>query len=275
MRIDAHHHFWKYDPKEYGWISDKMKVIRRDFLAKDLEAAARSAGVEGVVSVQARQTLEETPFLLDIAAKSKLIWGVVGWVPLVDPKVETHLEKFAANKRLKAVRHVLQDEPANALMDDVAFNAGIAKLEKFNLVYDVLIFERHLEQAIRFVDKHPKQVFVLDHIAKPRIKDGLVEPWAKHLKELARRPNLYCKISGMATEADWAKWTATGMQPYIDTVINAFTPKRLMFGSDWPVLLVASDYKRWADTVQGGISKLSATEQNRIWGGTAAEAYKL
>ena len=275
MRIDAHHHFWKYDPKEYGWISDKMKVIRRDFLAKDLEAAARSAGVEGVVSVQARQTLEETPFLLDIAAKSKLIWGVVGWVPLVDPKVETHLEKFAANKRLKAVRHVLQDEPANALMDDSAFNAGIAKLEKFNLVYDVLIFERHLEQAIRFVDKHPKQVFVLDHIAKPRIKEGLLEPWAKHIKELARRPNLYCKISGMATEADWAKWTATGMQPYIDTVINAFTPKRLMFGSDWPVLLVASDYKRWADTVQGGISKLSTTEQNRIWGGTAAEAYKL
>ncbi len=241
----------------------------------NLEAAARTAGVEGVVSVHARQILEETTFLLDIAAKSRLIWGVVGWVPLVDPKVEVHLERFAANRRLKGVRHVLQDEPANALMDDPKFNAGISKLAKFNLVYDVLIFERHLEQAIRFVDKHPKQIFVLDHIAKPRIKDGILEPWAKHIKELARRPNLYCKISGMATEADWANWTATGMQPYIDTVLGAFTPKRLMFGSDWPVLLVASDYKRWADTLEAGIAKLSTAERNRIWGGTAAEPYKL
>jgi len=275
MRVDAHHHFWKYDPIEYAWIGGKMKVIRRDFLAKDLEAEAKRAGVEGAVSVQARETLEETAFLLDIAAQSKIIWGVVGWVPLVDPKVEAHLEKFASNKRLKGVRHVLQDEPANALMDDTRFDAGISKLPKFNLVYDVLIYERHLEQAIRFVDKHPNQVFVLDHIAKPRIKDGVMEPWAKHIKELARRPNIYCKISGMATEADWAKWTATGMQPYIDTVLAAFTPQRLMFGSDWPVLLVASEYKRWADTVQSAISKLSTEEQKRIWGATAAEAYKL
>ncbi|MBM3798009.1 MAG: hypothetical protein FJW31_29120, partial [Acidobacteria bacterium] len=155
MRVDAHHHFWKYDPVEYGWISEPMKAIRRDFLAKDLAAAMKSAGVEGAVSVQARQTVEETQFLLDIAAKAKIIWGVVGWVPLVDPKVEVHLEKFAANKRLKGVRHVLQDEPANALMDDKAFHAGIAKLERFNLVYDVLIYERHLEQAIRFIDQHP------------------------------------------------------------------------------------------------------------------------
>lgn len=275
MRVDAHHHFWKYDPKEYGWIGEPMKVIRRDFLAKDLEAAAKMAGVEGVVSVQARQTIEETAFLLDIAAKSLLIWGVVGWAPLVDPKVEATLEKFKSQRKLKGVRHVLQDEPANALMDDPKFNAGVSKLAKLNLVYDVLIFERHLEQAIRFVDKHPNQVFVLDHIAKPRIKEGVLEPWAKHIKELARRPNLYCKISGMATEADWTKWTASGMQPYIDTVLAAFTPKRLMFGSDWPVLLVASDYKRWADTVGAAIAKLSTTEQNRIWSGTAAEAYRL
>ena len=275
MRIDAHHHFWKYDPKEYGWISDAMKVIRRDFLAADLEAAAKTAGVEGAVSVQARQTLEETTFLLDIAAKARIIRGVVGWVPLVERDVEKHLAKFAANPRLKGVRHVLQDEPANALMDDAAFNAGIAKLPRFKLVYDVLIFERHLEQAIRFVDKHPNQVFVLDHVAKPRIKDGILEPWARQIKELARRPNIYCKISGMATEADWSRWTATGMQPYIDTVLAAFTPKRLMFGSDWPVMLVASDYGRWAATVGGAIGKLSAAEQNRIWGETAVEAYKL
>ncbi len=275
MRVDAHHHFWKYDPVAYGWISEPMKAIRRDFLAKDLAAAMKSAGVEGAVSVQARQTVEETQFLLDIAAKAKIIWGVVGWVPLVDPKVEAHLEKFAANKRLKGVRHVLQDEPANALMDDTAFHAGIAKLERYNLVYDVLIFERHLEQAIRFIDQHPKQVFVLDHVAKPRIKDGIREPWARLMKEFAKRPNTYCKISGMVTEADWAKWTATGMQPYIDTVIEAFTPKRLMFGSDWPVMLVASDYKRWVDTVAGAIAKLSKTEQARVWGQTAAEAYKL
>jgi L-fuconolactonase len=275
MRVDAHHHFWKYDPVEYAWIGETMKVIRRDFLAKDLEAAAATAGIEGAVSVQARETLEETQFLLDIAAQSKIIQGVVGWVPLAGSNVEAHLEKFAADKRFKGVRHVLQDEPANELMDDATFNAGIAKLPEFNLVYDVLIYERHLEQAIRFVDKHPNQVFVLDHVAKPRIKDGVMEPWAKHIKELARRPNLYCKISGMATEADWAQWTATGMQPYIDTVLAAFTPQRLMFGSDWPVLLAASDYKRWADTVQDAISRLSPDEQKRIWGATATEAYKL
>lgn len=275
MRIDAHHHFWKFDPVEYGWLGEKMKALRRDFLASDLEAAAKTAGVDGVVSVQVRQTLGENEFMLDIADRAGIVRGVVGWAPLVEADVETHLERFAAHPKFKGVRYILQDEPANALMDDADFNRGVSKLSQFNLVYDVLIYERHLEQAIRFVDRHPNQVFVLDHVAKPRIKDGVREPWATLMRELARRPNLYCKISGMATEAAWETWTSTDIEPYIDVVLEAFTPRRLMFGSDWPVMLVASDYPRWAVTVEGAIAKLSAGEQARIWSGTAVEAYRL
>lgn len=275
MKIDAHHHFWKYDPKEYGWIGDNMKAIRRDFLVRELTAALRSAGVDGAVSVQARQTLEETRWLLEIASREKIIRGVVGWVELANPKVDADLEKFASNKKLRGVRHVLQEEPANQLMDDPKFNAGIAKLRRHGLVYDVLIFERHLKQAVRFIDKHPGQVFVLDHVAKPKIKEHVLGDWVNGIREFAKRPNTYCKISGMVTEADWKNWKPVDLKPYIATVIDAFTPKRLMFGSDWPVALVASDYKRWHDTVAVEVRSLTAAEQERFWSGTAVEAYKL
>ncbi|MFN7924478.1 MAG: amidohydrolase family protein [Bryobacteraceae bacterium] len=275
MRIDSHHHLWKYGIQEYGWIGDDMKAIQRDFLAPELAAALKSGGIDGAVTVQARETLEETRWLLGIAAKAPIIKGVVGWVELVNPKVEADLEKFSADKKLKGVRHVLQAEPANQLMDDPRFNAGVEKLDKHGLVYDVLIFERHLKQAIAFVDRHPRQRFVLDHVAKPKIKEHVLEPWRTLMKDLAKRPNIYCKISGMATEADWKGWTAADMKPYIDTVLEAFGPKRLMFGSDWPVMLVASPYRKWVDTVAAAIGKLSAAEQARIWGETAAEAYRL
>jgi len=275
MKIDSHHHLWNYDPVEYGWIDDTMKVIRRDFLPEHLRAEIAAVGVDGVVSVQARQNLAETQWLLDFASQHDFIKGVVGWVELVSPKVGAELERFAANPKLKSIRHVVQGEPDDNFILREDFNRGIRELKRFNLVYDILILERHLPPTINFVDAHPDQVFVLDHIAKPRIKAGVFEPWNKNLRELAQRPNVYCKASGLVTEADFATWTEPQLQRYFDFALAAFGPKRLMFGSDWPVCLVACGFARWHKLVSDWISKLSLAEQSRILGGTAVEAYRL
>jgi L-fuconolactonase len=276
MLIDSHHHLWKYSAAEYAWISPEMAVIKRDFLPPQLEELMHHFGIEGTVAVQARQTIEETSWLLSLADKHPLIRGVVGWVPLTEgAEVKRHLERFASNPRLRGVRHVIHDEadPRYILRED--FNAGIGTLPEFKLRYDILIFERHLPAAIEFVDRHPKQIFIVDHIAKPRIKDKVLSPWDRNMRELAKRQNVYCKLSGMATEADLATWTLQDLQPYIDVVLDAFGPKRLMYGSDWPVLLRAGDYARWFDTVNAAIGKLTKAEQDRIMGGTAAEAYGI
>lgn len=275
MKIDSHHHFWRYDPIEYGWLDDAMKSIRRDFLPEHLRSEIAAAGVGGVVSVQARQCLAETQWLLDLAAQNDFIKGVVGWVNLSSPSVGADLERFSQNAKLKSVRHVIQGEPDDdfILRDD--FNRGVSGLKRFNLAYDILIFERHLPQTIKFVDAHPHQVFVLDHLAKPRIKENLFEPWNRNLRELARRPNVYCKISGLVTEADYARWNEAQLRPYFEAALEAFGPPRLMFGSDWPVCLVACGYARWHKLVSGWIFSLTAGEQARILGGTASEAYRL
>jgi len=226
--------------------------------------------------VQARQTLEETEWLLGLAQEHQLIRGVVGWVPLTEGAgVARHLERFAKNRKFRGVRHVIQDEadPRYILRED--FNQGVKSLLPLALRYDILIFERHLPAAIEFLDRHPKQIFILDHIAKPRIKDRVLAPWDRNMRELARRPNVYCKLSGMLTEADPKHWTPAQMQPYLDVVLSAFGPKRLMYGSDWPVMLLAGGYVQWYGLVTNAISKLSKTEQDRIMGGTAVEAYGL
>jgi L-fuconolactonase len=272
--IDAHHHFWRYNAEDFGWIDDAMRAIRRDFLPEDLARAIKTAGVDGVVSVQARQSLEETRWLLKLAGESPFVRGVVGWVPLIAPDIEQILGEFAANPKLRAVRHVLQGE-LDGYMLRADFNRGIAALKKHALAYDILVFERHLPQTIEFVDRHPQQVFVLDHVAKPRIKENILEPWRKNIRELAQRPNVYCKISGMVTEADYTQWTEAQLRPYFETVLEAFGPKRLMLGSDWPVCLVACDYARWINLARAWIKKLSVAEQARILGETAMEAYKL
>jgi len=273
--IDAHHHFWKYTPEEYGWIDESMTVLRRDFLPADLQAEIRDAGVGGVISVQARQSLEETEWLLDLAARHEFIRGVVGWVPLIDPRVEGALEPLSARRKLRAVRHILQGEPDEQYMLRGDFNAGIGVLERFGLAYDILIFERHLPQTMRFVDRHPNQVFVLDHIAKPRIREQALSPWRENLSELGRRENVYCKLSGLVTEADCRNWTEESLRPYIDTVLEAFGLRRVMFGSDWPVCLLAASYAQWLGIVSKAIAGLSAAEGARILGETAIEAYKL
>ena len=275
MRIDAHHHFWHYTTKEYGWIDDEMAMLRRDFLPVDLEREIARAGIDGVVSVQARQTLEETEWLLGLAAKHAFIKGVVGWVPLADPNVGTVLEQLAQNPKLKGVRHVVQGEPDDQFILGADFNRGVSMLAKFGLVYDILIFPKQLQPSIQFVDRHPEQVFVLDHIAKPQIKAGIMEPWAAQIRELAKRPNVYCKVSGMVTEADYKRWTEDQLKACFDVVLDAFGPRRLMFGSDWPVCLAACDYARWHKLVSGWIAKLSTDEQTRVLGGTAVEAYGL
>jgi L-fuconolactonase len=272
--VDAHHHFWRYDPVQYGWIGDSMARLRRDFLPEDLAKEIAAAGVDAVVSVQARQIVEETEQLLKYAEGNAFIAGVVGWAPLVDPGIEKDLERFAARPKLKAMRHVLQDEDASYMLRD-DFNRGVAALARHGLAYDVLIYERQLPQAIEFVDRHPGHRFILDHIAKPRIREGILEPWRANLRRLAERPNVWCKVSGMVTEADFKAWTEAQLQPYLEATLEAFGPRRLMLGSDWPVCLAACEYGRWVSIVRRFAGRLSKAEQERILGGTAAEAYRL
>lgn len=274
-KIDAHQHFWEYNPQEYGWIDDSMRLLKRSFLPEDLAALTKSCGIQGVVSVQARQSLTETNWLLDLAEANRFVLGVVGWVPLTDPALEEMLSELLERKKFKGVRHVIEDEPDDQFILGKEFGKGVAKLHSHNLTYDLLIFERHLPQTIQFVDRHPNQVFILDHVAKPRIKDTMIQPWRDNLIKLAKRKNVYCKISGMATEADWHTWNKQQLRPYLDTAISAFGPERLMFGSDWPVCLTAVDYARWVELAHEFTSDLSEDEQARIFGGTAIEAYNL
>ena len=274
-RIDAHHHLWRYAKEEYGWISDDMGVLARDFLPEDLRRELPTSGIHGSIAVQARQTLEETSWLLRLAEDSDFIRGVVGWAPLASPEFPAVLERFQEFEKLKGLRHVIQDEPGDDFMQRPDFNAGVALLKQYGLVYDILIFERHLPAATSFVDRHPAQVFVLDHIAKPRIRDRELEPWRANIRELARRENVYCKVSGMVTEADWKNWRPPDLQPYFDVVLQAFGPKRLMAGSDWPVCLLATTYQAWFSTVEDFIRSLSLAERELILGGVASDVYSL
>ena len=273
MRIDAHHHFWSYDPGQYGWIDDSMSVLRRDFLPDDLRRETNAAGVDAVISVQARQTLEETQWLLHLAGERDWIAGVVGWLPLADPAAEAVVDRFADDPHLKGVRHVVQDEPDDDYILGDAFNRGVSLLQPRSLVYDVLVFERHLPQVIEFVDRHPRQTFVLDHIAKPRIRDGVLSPWKERIVDLARRGNVYCKLSGLVTETEPHNGTERELRPYMDVVLDAFGPGRLMFGSDWPVVLLACPYGRWAAIVETFVAGLASDERDRVMGGTAAAVY--
>ena len=275
MKIDAHHHFWRYTKAEYGWIDDAMQVIRRDFLPADLVATLKPHKIDGVVSVQARQTLEETRWLLTLAQENSFIRGVVGWVPLAEAGVGGVLDELIGNPKFKGVRHVVQGEADPKFLEGAAFNAGLREMTARGLVYDLLIFARQLPASIAFVDRHPQQVFVLDHIAKPVVQ-GLPDPtWARNIRELARRENVYCKFSGVVTEVPGWQWTPELLRPYFDVVMEAFGPARLMFGSDWPVCLVAGEYARWIGFVDQCVAPLPADNRSRVLGGTAIEAYKL
>lgn len=274
QRIDSHHHLWHYTAEEYGWIDDSQQVLRRDFLLDDLSLALRSAHVDGTVAVQARQTVEETHWLLELADSGSPILGVVGWLPLADPAFESTLAPLLSSPKLKGVRHVVQAEPPGFL-DREDFNRGVGALRKTGLVYDILIFSNQLQEATRFVDRHPAQSFVLDHIAKPGIRAGEIAVWSAGIRELARRPNIVCKLSGMITEADPANWTHAQLTPYFQIVLEAFGPQRLMIGSDWPVLTTGCSYAQWWQTVEQWILPLTSEERAQILGETAIRVYRL
>jgi L-fuconolactonase len=278
QRIDAHHHLWRYSAAEYGWIDDSMGALRRDFLPKNLVPELKEGGIHGVVSVQARQTLEETRWLLEMA-ESQVdgeVWirGIVGWAPLIDPDLQATLDELLQHRLLKGLRHVLQAEPDDYMLN-ADFNRGISAMGTAGLVYDILVLENMLPQVIELVDRHPNQVFVLDHMAKPRIAAGMLEPWATNLCELARREHVYCKLSGLTTEANWQSWSSDELGAYVDVALQAFGPSRLLAGSDWPVCTLATSYKRWFATLHQMLSTLSTSEKNRIFGGTAIEVYRL
>jgi len=274
-RIDAHHHLWRYSKEEYDWIGPGMEAIARDFLPADLRAELAARGIGGSVVVQARQELGETDWLLESAEGSPLIRGVVGWAPIADQSFPAILEKLRAKRKLKGLRHIIQAEPDDEFILRDDFNRGIKSLHGSGLVYDVLIYERHLPAAIKFVDRHPNQIFVLDHIAKPHIKEQALEPWRTNVFELAKRKNVYCKLSGMVTEADWVQWSVSDLRPYADAALEAFGAARLMFGSDWPVCLLASSYVRWFRTAQDILSGLSESEKELVFGGVATTIYSL
>ena len=275
MKIDSHHHFWKYDPVTYSWMNEKMGVLKKDYQPEDLKAEINSSNIDGVISVQADQSMRETDDLLKHANEHSFIQGVVGWFPLAEPELEGLLERYASNPWLKGVRHVVQDEPDDRFILGYAFNAGIRRLKPHNLVYDILIYDRQLGASIEFVDRHPGQVFVLDHVAKPRIGDQVIEPWKTQMFDMAKRENVYCKLSGMATEADWQSWTKEDLWPYIEIAMEAFGPARMMLGSDWPVARLAVEYGDWINLCRESISPLSETERALVEGGVAAQAYNL
>ena len=275
MKIDSHHHFWKYEPVTYSWMNDSMGILKRDYQPGDLKEVIDSAKIDGVISVQADQSMRETEDLLKHASECSFIRGVVGWFPLAEPELDGLLESYATNPLLKGVRHVVQDEADDRFILGDAFNEGIRRLKAYELVYDILIYERQLGPSIEFVDRHPDQVFVLDHVAKPRIGDQVMEPWRAQMFELAKRENVFCKLSGMATEANWQNWTKDDLWPYAEVALQAFGPTRMMFGSDWPVARLAVEYGDWVGLCREFISTLSDSEQAMIEGEVAIRAYDL
>ncbi len=276
-RIDAHQHVWRYTPEEFGWIDETMAAIRRDFGPEDLKREMVAAGIAGAVAVQARQTLEETRWLLDLAEKNDFMRGVVGWAPIAGEEFPECMAEFDGRDKLKGLRHVIHDEKDENYILRADFNSGITAMQGSGLVYDILIFERHLPQTIDFVDEHPKQVFVVDHVAKPLIAAGTMEPWATHMRELARREHVFCKVSGMVTEADWVgkRVTLDALRPYLDVVVEAFGTERLMAGSDWPVCTVAMGYGEWWRMLEEYFAGFSEVERGDVFGETAAWVYGL
>ncbi len=275
MKIDSHQHFWKYSKEQYPWIGEGMEVLARDRLPADLNPLLKENGIGGTIAVQARQVAEETEALLAMAEEYDFIRGVVGWVDLRRPDVEAQLERFKDRKKLVGVRHVVQDEPDEKFVLREDFMRGIGKLKAYGLVYDILIFPHQLAAAIELVKRFPEQVFLLDHIAKPNIKDKKMSPWDSDIKKLASFENVSCKISGMVTEADWHNWSAEDFRPYMEVVLEAFGAKRLTIGSDWPVCTLAGEYGSVISIAADFIAQLSNAEQKAIWEENPKSIYGL
>ena len=275
MKIDTHQHFWKYDATQYPWMGKSMGSLRRDYLPSHLAPLLKAAGIDGTVSVQARQLVEESYWLLELADQNSFIKGVVGWVDLRSPMVEEQLEKLARYAKLRGVRHVVHDEPDDRFMMREDFRRGLKQLRKYKLTYDLLLFPRHLPVACELLNLFPEQPFVLDHIAKPPINEHKLEPWRTDLGRLAKFTNVYCKVSGMVTEADWAHWKSQDFMPCLDAVFESFGTKRIMVGSDWPVCTLGGTYPRVMDIADDYVQQLSRDERTDVWGENARRFYGL
>lgn len=274
MRIDAHQHFWVYDPLDYGWIDETMVPLRRNFLPADLKPELEREGFHGCVAVQARQSLEETLWLLELAKRNPFIVGVVGWADLRSPRLRSDLESFARNPKLVGLRHIVQSEPDGHFLLHPDFLCGIALLEEFDLAYDILIYPRHLPAAAEFVARFPRQRFVLDHLAKPPIKNGTSSLWERGIRDLAFFPNVFCKLSGLVTEADWKNWKPEQLKPYLDVAFDSFGAYRLMIGSDWPVCTLAGSYSQVMQAVKDYLAGFSKDVNDAVLGGNAQEFWK-
>lgn len=275
MKIDSHQHFWKYNPVKDAWISEEMKVIRRDFLPADLKPLLVENQFEGCVAVQADQSDEETRFLLDLSKENDFIKGVVGWVDLCAENIEARLEEYSKYEKIKGFRHIIQAEPDVDFMLQENFQNGISKLAKYNFTYDILIFPKHLKNAAKLVAKFPEQKFVIDHLAKPDFKNKEFDEWEKGIRAIAKFPNVMCKISGLVTEADWNNWNEKDFIYCLDVITEVFGIDRVMFGSDWPVCLLAASYSESCGILENYFSKFSKADQDKFWGTNAIHFYQL
>jgi L-fuconolactonase len=275
MKIDAHNHFWKFDPVRDAWITDDMAVLRKDYLPEELAKVLAENGIDGTIAVQADQSETETYFLLDLSAKHAFIKGVVGWVDLQSDQIQDRLEYFSEFPKLVGFRHIVQAEPNPAFMLGEAFQRGLGLLKDHHFTYDILIFPNQLKAAIDTVRLHPDQKFVIDHLAKPYIGKGIIEEWKTDMKVIAEYPNVCCKLSGMVTETNWENWKYEQLVPYLDVVFDCFGIDRVMFGSDWPVCLLAADYGEVKSIIDTYFSAFSSEEKNKVFGLNAANFYNL
>ena len=275
VKIDTHQHFWHYHPDEYGWMGPHMSQLKKDHLPADLLPLLQSSRIDGTIAVQARQCVEESRWLLELADQHNFIKGVVGWVDVCSPKLREHLELFASHPKYRGVRHVVQDEPDDRFMMRSDFRRGIGQLREFNLTYDLLLFPRHLPVACELVRQFPQQPFVVDHLAKPLIKGHQLQPWESDIRRLARFENVYCKISGMVTESNWDNWNSMDFRPYLDVVLESFGTRRLMLGSDWPVCTLAGTYSEVMQIVSDYVGQLSRDEQAEVWHVNARQFYGI
>ncbi len=275
MIIDSHQHFWKYHPQRDTWITDQMSVLRRDFLPVDLLAELQSNHIDGTIAVQADQYEAETAFLLDLAEQYPFIKGVVGWIDLAAPNVSERLAHFSQFPKLRGFRHIVQSEPDDRYLLREDFCRGIAALHDFHFTYDILVYPKQLPAAVEFASKFPDQIFVLDHLAKPFIKTRQFDSWTAHIRELAQNSNVSCKLSGLITEADWRGWRVNDFRYCLDVVSECFGPERLMFGSDWPVCLLAGTYRQARSLIESYMGQLPADAQASIWGMNAIRFYGL
>jgi L-fuconolactonase len=275
IQIDSHQHFWRYNSNDYVWMTGPLKVLARDFLPDDLRPELDALSFDGTVAVQARQMIEETGFLLELSDRYSWIYGVVGWLDFSAADLEQQLDRFARHPKFRGVRELIHDMPDTDYSTGELHTRAIGMLNEHGLTYDLLLRPPHIEAAIRLVDMYPNQPFVVDHIAKPEIEHGMMEPWLTGLKELARREHVFCKLSGMVTEANWERWSPGDLAPYIDVVLDAFGPRRLMIGSDWPVCTCAGDYRRVMSAAISRVERLSQSEWEMVLGGTCREFYGL